>query len=706
MLVSMKAILDHANKHYYGVMAMNSINIEMARAGIMAAEEEHSPIIVQFGPGQMKNHAHMEEMLPVIKELAEDVGLSEKTVRTKINQINEWLEKEDLGLIRKKQGTGIWLEAGDSQREQLKDLLQDEAYTAVPDTFEGRNKQMLGRLLRLKSGEIVTMQQLADSLYLSPPTVANILRELTPWFEKRSLTISSVRNKGISLNGDEYNYRIAIKDYLIYMMPEVLPALLGNFAAGVDIYRIRRIIVNAENAWRIELADNSFNMAWILTCLSMTRNYPEGEHKFPESQEEDIQHYVEYSFAESVYQRLEREFQVKLPKNDVILLAILLVSAKRMNMILDINSENYARQYDQNLQNFVRDVIQTIDLVLDANLTNDEILFESLLIHMRSAIFRMKYSTAVTDSISKYVKNEYKQPFLATWSTSYLFEEQYGIQVTEDELAGIALYIQAALIRQKKGLKLSAVLVSQAGQASSQLIIEMMKYNLPEITDIKAVSNHDFSIHHYPDADLVLSTVKMEIPDPRIVHIGERISEQMISQVREKVKEIKKNRKKTGFCFHNICHQMFDIDLIFVHPEVSDKTSLVTMMVQKMAAKGDVTESYLESVLERERATTTSIGRGVAIPHGNIAETNEARIGVAILDHPIDWSGESVDVVFLLAVKMNSKFEISKTNQFYKDFLVLTESDENLETLKQMTSALEIYQYPEVYGEFKDKFTF
>jgi fructose-bisphosphate aldolase class II len=70
MLVSMKVILDDANKNYYGVMAMNSINIEMARAGIMAAEEEHSPIIIQFGPGQMKNHAHMEEMLPVVRELA------------------------------------------------------------------------------------------------------------------------------------------------------------------------------------------------------------------------------------------------------------------------------------------------------------------------------------------------------------------------------------------------------------------------------------------------------------------------------------------------------------------------------------------------------------------------------------------------------------------------------------------------------------
>lgn len=70
MLVSMKSVLEDANRNHYGVMAMNSINIEMARAGIMAAEEEHSPVIIQFGPGQMKSHAHMEEMIPVVKELA------------------------------------------------------------------------------------------------------------------------------------------------------------------------------------------------------------------------------------------------------------------------------------------------------------------------------------------------------------------------------------------------------------------------------------------------------------------------------------------------------------------------------------------------------------------------------------------------------------------------------------------------------------
>ena len=130
-----------------------------------------------------------------------------------------------------------------------------------------------------------------------------------------------------------------------------------------------------------------------------------------------------------------------------------------------------------------------------------------------------------------------------------------------------------------------------------------------------------------------------------------------------------------------------------IRPKVGDKDQLIGMMVDKLVKKGDVTAHYLESVFDRERATTTSIGRGVAIPHGNMTEINESRIVVAILDRPISWHGDMVDVVFLLAVKMTSKFEIKRTKQFYKDFLQLTDNDDNLEAVKKMDSALDIYQY-------------
>lgn len=76
-----------------------------------------------------------------------------------------------------------------------------------------------------------------------------------------------------------------------------------------------------------------------------------------------------------------------------------------------------------------------------------------------------------------------------------------------------------------------------------------------------------------------------------------------------------------------------------------------------------------------------------------MAEVNESRIVVAILEEPILWHEDMVDVVFLLAVKMTSNFEIRRTKQFYKDFLRLTDDEENMRIMKSKPSALELYQY-------------
>ena len=627
-----------------------------------------------------------------ILQIAANVGLSEKTVRTKIDQMNRWLTGNNMGRIEKKQGTGIWLEMDGRQWESLQNHLalgRDLDSAVQPDD---RRKQVIGKLLKLKPGQTTTLQQLAESLYLSAPTVGRLLREVSLWFEERSLKITSIRSKGVCLVGDEYNFRIAIKDYMIELMPEVLEALLSSYASGVDISRIRRIVLEAENAWRIELADNSFKMVWIMACLSMARRRFGNEAVFS-VEEENIEHYNEYSFAESIYQRIEQAYEIKISDDDTVLLAVLLLSAKKLKNFSSIQDTDYTRQYDKDLGKFVKLIIETIDSVLDIDLSEDQLLYESLLLHMRSAIFRMKYSTATGDNISKYVKNEYKQTFLATWSTSNLFEEYYDVQVTEDELAGIALYIQAAIIRRKKGSPLTALLLSESGMAASQLNIERLKYSIPELTEIHAASYHDLKLDQYHDMDVIINMSENEIKDDRVVSVGERLSGQSIETIRQKVNQIFYFRKKSEFHFNNLCHQLFEVDLFLLKPRVKDKDQLITMMVKKLEEKGDVTPAYLQSVFDRERATTTSIGRGIAIPHGNMSEINESRIVVAILEKPISWHGDMVDVVFLLAVKMTTKFETRRTKQFYKDFLQLTDNDENMEAIKKMGSTLDLYQY-------------
>lgn len=71
MYVSMKEMLWHAHYNKYAVMAINVVNMEQVKACIESAEEEHSAVILNISPRQMKAHAYPYILAPMVKNLAE-----------------------------------------------------------------------------------------------------------------------------------------------------------------------------------------------------------------------------------------------------------------------------------------------------------------------------------------------------------------------------------------------------------------------------------------------------------------------------------------------------------------------------------------------------------------------------------------------------------------------------------------------------------
>lgn len=71
MFVSMKEMLWHAHYNKYAVMAINVVNMEQVKACIESAEEEHSAVILNISPRQMKAHAYPYILAPMVKKLAE-----------------------------------------------------------------------------------------------------------------------------------------------------------------------------------------------------------------------------------------------------------------------------------------------------------------------------------------------------------------------------------------------------------------------------------------------------------------------------------------------------------------------------------------------------------------------------------------------------------------------------------------------------------
>lgn len=71
MYVSMKSMLDKANRNDYAVLAINCFNLESAYATILAAEEKNAPIIIDLLMEHLQKHIRAEYVLPSVIKMAE-----------------------------------------------------------------------------------------------------------------------------------------------------------------------------------------------------------------------------------------------------------------------------------------------------------------------------------------------------------------------------------------------------------------------------------------------------------------------------------------------------------------------------------------------------------------------------------------------------------------------------------------------------------
>ncbi len=86
----------------------------------------------------------------------------------------------------------------------------------------------------------------------------------------------------------------------------------------------------------------------------------------------------------------------------------------------------------------------------------------------------------------------------------------------------------------------------------------------------------------------------------------------------------------------------------------TDKNAAITELVDLLAEHNRIQdcELVLKTVLERDRAATTGIGKGLAVPHGKCTGCTELVIAVGKPAQPIDFQsndGQPVSIIALLA---------------------------------------------------------
>lgn len=624
-------------------------------------------------------------------QISKMIGLSEKSIRNKIYDINVYLKENDLGIINKKPRIGIWLESQDEQKQRLQSLLMDSSKISIRYDENERVKEMLKIFFRLGIWETVTTQKLSEELYLSAPTILKVIKECELFLKPYHIKIVNERTRGYRLEYKENEYRVAFKDLIMDDFDlDKIKENIEFFFYNIDTKLIQKSIIETENEWNYRFTDESFYEILIYCCIAYQRRNMNTLIVQNGKEIDILQKYNEYPFTVAIFKKLQEKFHVEFSNEEVLFLAVQIMCSKFIGISAIDETLEQVRTYDNKLIEFVDMILKVVGNILDADLSKDEKLRESLIFHLRPTIFRIRHGISQTNSLINFIKKEYKNVFRATWSISIMFEEYYDMQITEDEVGYIVLYIQAALERQNK--KYNSVLIADSSRGQAQLLSERIHKMIPELDTIEVMSSHDFKLYGNRNADIVLTTKEMDVKDNRVIVIPNLLSDDGLINLRAKLDTMNFSTQAVS-SFSAVCVPLFDPEVIFVRQKCTDKETLLRFMSTALEMRGYVSSGFYASVMDREKATTTAIGNGISLPHGAQSEVIESKLSIAILENPIMWNGDQVDVVFLLAFKMTTQEEINRIQMFYKEYISLIEQEKHIKEIKNFRTNIDLYKY-------------
>ncbi len=190
------------------------------------------------------------------------------------------------------------------------------------------------------------------------------------------------------------------------------------------------------------------------------------------------------------------------------------------------------------------------------------------------------------------------------------------------------------------------------------------------------------------DFDIIISTVPLEYESKPTIVTSVFVTEEDIKNITKYIGNIESTTKFNWCSLQMENNDLFDKNLILANINIDSKEELIKELGKLLVKKDLVYKGFIHSALDRESITSTAVGKGVAIPHGKQEFVKKPAIVLATLKDPIDWCGEQVDIIFMLALKFGAG---SVTRNFFKGFYSMLDDEQILMDIRNKKTPQEIY---------------
>lgn len=572
------------------------------------------------------NHLCKKEGYTTSNELSNILGVSTKTIKRAMSDINHDIKNYNVNIVSSR-GLGYIIEGSKKDIDHLYNISQSFLDELNEDSIEKRIELFISLLI---NNESISIEEIAERLCLSIASTNKVFSKVKKILKEYKLSIKSKPCYGSYIEGSEEAVRQLMLDYAIKVTAsENISSEIDNVYTK-EISVIENIIINRLKDENSVISDKDFNLILSKIIISLSRiRRSKKYYKDDKKTIEDDDFILINDILKEVGIKLNTHFD-----------------ERELFYVCSHLNKFESCEIEKRVKSIINSSLEDIYLISGIDYKHDKEFIKLVSMHMKRLINRVFDKVRLNNPLTFQVKNSFPMELNLANFISKNIEKEFNIDIREEEKSYIAIHFAVATERIKKSNAKNICIICHYGIGTGQLIAEKLKQTMNEINIIGVYPAKYLDLALNENVDLIISTVQLKNIKKEVIHVNNVFSEEMIENIKTRINEGNERRR--------ILASMFDGDAFFCI-DASSKEEVIDIMGKKMIERNYISESSMKKIIDREISGSTETGNLVAIPHAIIDEDVDSIIGVGVLEKPIIWEKQEVQLVFMVFLNKNQK---------------------------------------------------
>lgn len=596
-----------------------------------------------------------------IEMLAQRFGVSERTVRNDIKDINRELKNSGLVEINQGKCSLRVFDTRDFQNAYARIIETDD----LMNSSQKRQEYVFAKLMRAM--EPVLTDDIAYEMNIGRSTLISDLKKLRQTMEKYELEIVGKTSKGLALGGSELNIRKFVMENLFGSIYQNYPQdelMLGKIHEAMAEKNFEESTQKMFENYMTLMFDR------FLTGHVITR-MPEKYYNLVSRNS--------FSFVDELIDDISKEFYIEIPIEEKIFVFLPIIG-----MRTPADSKNmYSIELDEKIRPLLQKIVEQIRQELNISIDTHEFT-EKFMYHIMFMINRLRYNVHIDNPMFEDIHYKYPLAFKMAEIAARVIKEDAEVVVTQAEMGYLAAYfgvfLEVNTLNQKQQ---KIAVISDKGRVTAQLFAVQIRKVVDSSSQLDILSPSE-AVSGILDQeyDIVICTtehiIECECP---VIYIHEIFDE---NELKNKLRQAKFCKGTDAAILDDNWYVMANIlkeDTFFNLSEQEDYTSALNYIIDTLEKRGYVDADFKERVWEKESRSSMTIDN-IAIPHAVQKAGDSIVLSVGVFRKPMPYKEDNIQIIFLLALPEEIRDE-NRLVCVYDEIMSLVKNDEMIEKITQ-----------------------